>query len=143
MFSFSEKSKKELSTCHKDLQMIFNEVIQVINISVLEGHRTLETQRKYFKEGKSKCDGVNNKSLHQSNPSMAVDVAPYPIDFSEKEKAKARFYFLAGIVFDTANKLLRENKIIHRIVWGGDWNSNIKFDDQSFDDLPHFELKSI
>jgi peptidoglycan L-alanyl-D-glutamate endopeptidase CwlK len=39
--------------------------------------------------------------------------------------------------------LLVEGKISHAIRWGGDWDSDDIFDDQNFDDLPHFELVKI
>ncbi len=140
MPKFGETSRSRLDTCHPDLQRICERVIEVTDFSVLEGERTLELQQKYFKEGKSKLDGVNQKSKHQSKPSNAVDIAPYPIDFNEKEKARARFYHLAGYMFMAAAQLGREGVITHELRWGGDWDSDKDFADQSFDDLPHFEL---
>jgi peptidoglycan L-alanyl-D-glutamate endopeptidase CwlK len=140
MPSFGKRSRERLDTCHKDLQRICERVVKSFDISVVEGHRTLEKQKEYYESGLSKLDGVAQKSKHQSFPSMAVDIAPYPIDFADKHKKKARFYMMAGYIFMAADDLYREGKVSHKLRWGGDWDSDKDFDDQTFDDLPHFEL---
>ena len=142
-YTFGKKSKIKLETCHQDIVTICNEVIKSVDFSVLEGTRITELQQQYFKEGKSKLDGVNKKSKHQSLPSMAIDIAPYPIDFKNEDKAKARFYLLAGYMFQASVELYNKGLITHKLRWGGDWDSDKEFKDQSFDDLPHFELKRI
>jgi peptidoglycan L-alanyl-D-glutamate endopeptidase CwlK len=140
MPKFGNRSLERLSTCHRDLQAICNEVIKHYDFSVLEGNRTLEKQQQYYSEGKSKLDGIKRKSKHQSMPSNAVDIAPYPIDFSNNGKAKARFYMLAGYMFMASEELYKKGKITHKLRWGGDWDSDKDLSDQTFDDLPHFEL---
>jgi len=144
---FSKTSQSKLDTCHPDIVLICNEVIKNFDYSILEGSRLDSLQYKYFLEGKSKLDGINDISKHQVMPeeplSKAVDVAPYPIDFRNDNKAKARFYMLAGYFFQAAAKLLKEGKISHTLKWGGDWNGNKDFKDQSFDDLPHFQIEEI
>ena len=125
---FGKRSKERLDTCHSDLQKIMNKVIKLYDITVLEGHRSEERQNQLKHEGKSKLEWPNSK--HNSNPSKAVDIAPYPIDWNNRE----RFYYMAGIVKAIADEMDIE------IRWGGDWDSDGEFKDQSFDDLPHFEL---
>ena len=128
MYKFSNRSLERLETCNEKLQVVCNELIKIYDVSILEGHRTNERQEQLFHEGKSKLRAGESK--HNSNPSKAVDIAPYPIDWNDLN----RFYFMAGIV----------KKISHEygfnIRWGGDWNQNNNFKDQSFFDLPHFEL---
>lgn len=141
MFYFGNTSQQRLDTCHEDLRTICNEVIKSFDFSIIEGHRTLEQQQLYFNRGQSKLDGINRKSKHQYFPSLAVDIAPYPIKWSG-QKNIARFYMLAGYMFQASEKLYRQGKIDNKLRWGGDWNGNKKFTDQSFDDLPHFELKA-
>ena len=51
---FGRRSKERLSTCHEDLQDLFNEVIKYVDCSVLEGHRSGERQDKLYEEGKTK-----------------------------------------------------------------------------------------
>ena len=129
MAKFGSKSKKNLSTCHEDLQKVFNEVIKYVDCSVLEGHRDERTQDRLYEEGKTKVRYPMGR--HNSSPSRAVDVVPYPIDWKDRE----RFHLFAGFVLGMA----RGMGITLR--WGGDWNMNFEVDDNKFDDFPHFELR--
>lgn len=143
MPAFGKTSQEKLLTCHKDIQAILNELIKIYDFSVLEGHRTLATQQEYFKAGKSKNDGVNTVSKHQSSPSMAVDIMPVAKDtnaFSGKTLDNARFYFMMGMVQAITIRLLLEGKITHNVRFGLDWDGDKIFDDQTFMDLPHLEL---
>ena len=149
MYNFGTRSRQRLDTCHPDMILIMEEVIKFYDLSVLEGLRTAEKQAEYFETGRSKLDGVKKKSKHQddgSGLSRAIDIMPWKKGsnaFSGKKKDLRRFYYLAGAVKITAFRLLEEGKISHTVRWGGDWNSNDLFDDQNFDDLPHFELRKI
>jgi peptidoglycan L-alanyl-D-glutamate endopeptidase CwlK len=146
MFNFGKRSRSRLDTCHPDLIMIMEEAIKVFDFSILEGIRTTEKQQEYFETGRSKLDGIHKLSKHQDHGdglSYAIDIMPYAKGenaFSGQPKDIARFYCLGGIVKMAAFKLLQDGKISHGIRWGADWNSNNLFNDQNFDDLPHFEL---
>jgi peptidoglycan L-alanyl-D-glutamate endopeptidase CwlK len=143
MYKFSKRSQTKLNTCHIDLRIICNEAIKIFDFTVTEGSRSLERQIELFDAKKSKLNGIDKKSKHQvtkADPySKAVDIAPYPIDY----KDKSSFFFLAGIMNGIALKLLEEGRITHKLRWGGDWDSDNNFKDQSFNDLPHFELMPI
>lgn len=128
MFSFGEKSEEKLKTCHYDLQKLFLEVVKNYDCSILEGHRDQAAQDEAFRKGLSKKKWPTGE--HNKTPSMAVDVAPYPIDWNDTK----RFYHFAGYV-----KAKAESLGIN-IRWGGDWNSNNNFKDENFFDLVHFEL---
>ncbi len=128
MPTFSAKSRDILQTVHPDLALICNEVIQAYDFTVLEGHRSNERQAELLRLGKSTLGPGESK--HNSNPSRAVDIAPYPVDWSDRE----RFYLLAGFMFQAAVQF------DVAIRWGGDWSRDWDHSDQSFDDLPHFEL---
>ena len=130
MAKFGRKSKERLATCDERLQKVFNEVIKVVDCSILEGHRDEERQNKLFKEGKTKV--TYPKGRHNASPSLAVDVVPYPIDWHDRE----RFHLFSGFVLGLA----RGMGITLR--WGGDWNMNFEVDDNKFDDFPHFELRN-
>ena len=95
----------------------------------MEGHRSAERQDKLFEEGRTKVKYPNGR--HNANPSRAVDVVPYPIDWDDRE----RFHLFAGFVLGIA-KSMGIN-----LRWGGDWNQNFEVDDNNFDDFPHFELR--
>lgn len=128
MFKFSERSTRNLSSAHPDLQKIFNEVIKQIDCTVIFGYRTLEEQEEMVRLGHSELHFP--KSKHNSKPAMAVDVAPYPIDWNNRE----RFVYFAGIVKGVAAQL------DIKIRWGGDWDSDNDLHDQTWMDLPHYEL---
>jgi peptidoglycan L-alanyl-D-glutamate endopeptidase CwlK len=133
---FGKASFSKLSTCHPDLQTLFYEVIKSFDCAVLEGHRSKEDQEAAFKAGNTELHWPSGK--HNSLPSMAVDVAPYPIDLNNTK----RFYWFAGYVMGIASRLKDEGKMTHGVRYGGDWNSNKEIDDQTFKDLVHFELIS-
>ena len=126
---YSKRSKERLSTCEKDLQMVFNEVIKHVDCSVLEGHRSAERQDKLYDEGKTKVRYPNGR--HNSSPSRAVDVTPYPVDWADRERQT----LFAGFVLGVANQMGI------KLRWGGDWDQDFEVKDNRFDDFPHFELK--
>ncbi len=128
MPKFSQSSQAKLDTCHNDLRKVFARVIKTFDCTVLEGHRGKVLQDKYFNEGKSKVKFPNGR--HNAAPSMAVDVAPYPIDWTDRE----RFHLFAGFVLGTAISMGV------KLRWGGDWDMDWEVNDNRFDDFPHFEL---
>lgn len=139
MPKFSATSKARLATCHPDLQRLFNKVIETYDCSILDGRRGKEEQNKAFDEGRSKVQYPN--SNHNQTPSLAVDVAPYPVIWPDEEKRPkeyvkdmARFYHFMGYVKAKADEMGI------KIRCGGDWDGDFNFKDQNFDDLPHFEL---
>lgn len=147
MPSFGKKSRERLDTCHPDLVKIAEFVVEIFDISILEGARSDERQFKLFQAGRSKLDGITEKSNHQVTEdeplSKAIDAAPYPIDFGDLAKARARFYMMSGYFFMAAEVLYAAGEITHKLRWGGDWDGDKNFNDQSFDDLPHMELVRV
>ena len=81
---FGKRSKERLATCDERLQKLFNEVINYVDCSVLEGHRSSARQNKLYEEGKTKVRYP--KGRHNHKPSRAVDVVPYPIDWNDRER---------------------------------------------------------
>jgi len=150
MPSFGRSSTAQLSTCHVLLQRLFQRVVIDYDCTVLEGHRGQQAQDRAFAEGKSKLKYPNGK--HNQYPSIAVDVAPYDVNLKgvnwktsvldhgklDKEGLAnlCRFYHFAGLVKGIS--LLMGIKI----RWGGDWDGDNYFNDQTFNDLVHFEIVS-
>ena len=128
MPKFSERSKRNLSTCDPALIALFNEVVKHFDCSIIEGHRSDLLQEKAFENGTSQLRA--GQSQHNKHPSLAVDVAPYPIDWDDRE----RFYYFAGHVMGLALSMGI------KLRYGGDWAGNKKLSDNSFDDLVHFSL---
>ena len=128
---FSNASNARLDTCHEDLQDLFREVVKYFDCTIVEGHRNSTRQADLYAQGRTRAgnivtykDGVSKRSKHQTSPSIAVDVVPYPVDWSNSE----RFHELAGWVQAFA---LGMNV---RVKWGGHWSR--------FRDLPHWELEN-
>lgn len=131
MPKFSQKSRANLATCHPELRRLFEEVIKHVDCTIVEGMRSPETQAEYVRTGKSTT--LESKHLAQKDGwSWAVDVMVYPIDWNDWK----RNYMFAGYVRGVAKTLGID------IRCGADWNSNFDVNDQSFHDLPHFELMS-
>ena len=126
---FGSRSINRLKTCDQKLQELFYEVVKHFDCSILEGHRGEEGQNKAYADGKSKVKHPNGK--HNKFPSVAVDVAPYPIDWSDRD----RFHYFGGFVLGVAKEMGMN------IRWGGDWNQDTETKDNKFDDLVHFEIK--
>lgn len=121
MPTFSKLSLERLSTCDERIQRLFNDVIQIVDCTIICGHRDQEAQDKAFHDGFSKLKWPNGP--HNKFPSLAVDVMRYPIDWKDEEGNKA----FAALVKERANALGIE------IEWGGDW--------KSFLDPDHYEVK--
>ena len=126
---YSKKSKERLSSCDKRLQDVFNEVIKYVDCSILEGHRSKERQNKLYHENRTKVKYPNGR--HNSSPSKAVDVTPYPVDWEDRERQTLFAGFVIGIA--------RGMGI--RLRWGGDWDMDFHVMDNRFDDFPHFEVR--
>ena len=126
---FGKKSKERLNTCDSKLQKVFNEVIKHVDCSVLEGHREKDRQNKLYEEGKTKVKYPDGR--HNRQPSSAVDVTPYPVDWKDRERQT----LFAGFVIGVASQMNIN------LRWGGDWDQDFQVVDNRFDDFPHFELK--
>lgn len=132
---YGKKSKEVRATLDPRLQDIFDTVLEYYDHSLVEGHRPYDRQEELYTQGKTKVRG--GKSKHNNDPSTAVDASPYPIPekwgrASRKEWVK--FYHFAGFVMAVA--IVKGVKL----RWGGDWDGDKDFDDQTFDDLVHFEI---
>ena len=141
---FSQRSLDRLRTCHGDLQTLMHELIQYFDVTIVQGHRSVEEQAELYASGRTKegpilthIDGVTKLSKHNHQPSQAVDIVPYPINWADTD----RMYLMGGYVKALAIKLKEAGQISHDIRWGGDWDGDTEVQDQSFMDLPHFELR--
>ena len=114
------KSHERLSTCHQDLQQLVLAASEDFDLVVLCGHRGKEEQDDAVKRGTSKLPWP--KSRHNTLPSQAVDLAPWPIDWEDVR----RFDLLGAHVRRVAQNLELT------ITWGGTWKTLV--------DRPHFEV---
>lgn len=130
MPTFSDLSARRLATCDERLQKLLREAIKQVDFTVLCGHRTREEQEDAFRTGGSTRQWPNSK--HNLTPSMAVDIAPFPVDWNDT----ARFARLYGYI-----ERIAEEQGAH-IKWGADWNSNWRTKDERLIDMPHIEIVS-
>lgn len=130
-YRWSTTSRGRLLTCDPRLQEVMNAVLQAgdMDVTILYGHRTEAEQNRMAEIGRSQL--IWPRSKHNSTPSLAIDAAPYPIDWEDRE----RLTLFAGYVMGTA----RGMGIALR--WGGDWDHDWRVKDNRFDDLVHFEIR--
>lgn len=124
MFNFSKRSLRNLDKVHPLLVGVVVRALSIseVDITVTEGIRNIERQRKLVAEGASKT--MNSLHLPQADGfSHAVDLAAYVGGISWEW---VYYYMLADAMKQAAKELNVE------IEWGGDW--------KTFKDGPHFQL---
>ena len=122
---FGKRSKQRLKGVKPELVNVLNELVKIMDVTIIEGLRSQERQNELVAKGASKT----KYSKHIQG--KAVDLAPYPINWKDRE----RFHYMGGMVRGIG-KQLNVN-----IRWGGDWDSDGEVADNSFDDLVHVEIK--
>jgi peptidoglycan LD-endopeptidase CwlK len=110
---------KRLAECDPRLQRIAFELIKEMDVSIICGHRNKADQNKAYRQGHSKLKWPESK--HNKVPSLAVDVVPAPLDWSNI----AAFEDMCS----RAERIASELDI--KIRLGRDF---------SFKDYPHIEL---
>lgn len=132
MPTFGRSSESQLITCDPRLQAVLREAIKYVDFSIIEGHRGKAAQEAAFAKGLTQLHYPHGN--HNKLPSLAADCAPYPVDWSDRSVALARFAFMGGIIRVCSIQL----GIPVRFGW--DWNRNLDPRDESFLDWPHVEL---
>ena len=120
MFTFSERSKKNLEGVHPDLVRVAELALQYTDVDfvVTDGLRTAGEQAKLFAAGKSRTKNSRHLTGH------AVDIAAWAKGQICWDLA---YYETIADAFKTAASELNVP-----IEWGGDW--------KTFRDGPHFQL---
>ena len=131
-FNFGRTSSDNLSTTKPNIQMVMIDAISlgIMDFSIIEGHRGMVLQNKYYDLGKSKVKFPDGK--HNKITSEAVDAAPF-IN-GKVSWNKLHCCVLAGIILACAAKLGV------KLRWGGNWDMDSEpITDQDFQDLVHYE----
>lgn len=128
MAKLSKTSKNRLSTCHINLQMLVNSLDE--SILVLEGKRTQARQAELFKHGLTKTMKSKHLTTLEEPLSRAVDLAPEPLNWDD----------IKGFREFGKRVLAKAKELGIAIRWGGDWDGDGDYTDQTFNDLVHFEL---
>ena len=121
---FGKTSRRRLKGVDVKLINVLNELIKIMDVTIIEGLRSEERQKELLKQGKTKT------KFSKHIKGKAVDLAPYPIDWKDRE----RFHYMGGMLRGIGKQLNTD------VRWGGDWDSDGEIKDNSFDDLVHVEL---
>lgn len=121
---FGKTSKKRLEGVDTKLVNVLNELIKIMDVTIIEGLRTEERQKELLKKGATKV----KYSKHMEG--KAVDLSPYPIDWENRDG----FHYMGGMIRGIAKQLNV------KVRWGGDWDSDGDVKDNGFDDLVHVEI---
>ena len=124
-YRFGRKSRERLKGVNTKLVNVCNELIKIMDVTIIEGLRSKERQAELLEKGATKV----KYSRHMEG--KAVDLAPYPIDWNDRE----RFHYMGGMVRGIGQQLGV------KIRWGGDWDSDGEIADNKFDDLVHVEIR--
>jgi hypothetical protein len=129
---WSKRSKEVYGTLDPRLQILVTRIRdEVVDISLVCGHRTKDEQNAAFDAGYSQLRWPAGK--HNKLPSIAVDLQPYPYP-TATNKLWASLAYIAGRAHDIAHD---EG---FKVRWGGDWDGDGDLTDQNFDDLFHIEV---
>ncbi len=132
------KSLAVLNGADPRLQEVVHAASEIMDLSVLCSIRTQQEQDEAFANKKSKLKWPNSK--HNLKPgqthSKAVDIIPYYADGlgSYDWNDHLAFARLAGVMFAVA-----KSKGV-KLRWGGDFDRDGRSKDETFLDLPHFEI---
>jgi peptidoglycan LD-endopeptidase CwlK len=134
MPAFGQKSRAILDTVDPALVAIMERVVRHRDITIISGKRDKAEQDELVRRGLSKTrypHSKHNQSRLGSDKSLAVDIAPYPIRWTDVDE----FIYVAGMVMQVAYEL--GIRVRCGINWDGDDDI---IDDQTFQDYGHFEL---
>ena len=85
---FGKRSKERLKGVDTKLVNVLNELIKIMDVTIIEGLRSAERQEELLKKKATKT----KYSKHMEG--KAVDLAPYPIDWDDRE----RFHYMGGML---------------------------------------------
>lgn len=145
MASFGNSSRTRLVTCRPLLRELFKRVVKIRDCSVVCGHRPNDIQDALYAQGRTTPgDIVTNaqagESKHNTSPSEAVDVVPYP----ELWSSPTAFAQLSVIVLEVWDDMTIEGLTDgYELVWGGDWDGDRDPNDTDQWDKPHWEVRRV
>lgn len=131
MKRLGSRSNKNISNIDPRLAVIIGATLAEGNVdfTVTYGFRSLQEQQSLYAQGRTKkghivtkCDGIKNKSYHQTG--KAIDFIPFPFDGDWNNLKQFE---------EIGKELLRVGKLLgYKCSYGGYW--------KSFQDWPHFQI---
>jgi len=142
----SNRSLERLEGVHDDLVRVVKRADEILtaenpifDIGVIEGKRTLETQKEYVETGASTTlrsrhlPTLNGEYEYENGIGHAVDLLCYYK--GEVSWHMGHYQLIHESAMDRAADELDIN-----IVWGGDWDDDGDYEEHQFKDGPHWQL---
>lgn len=151
MPKYGKRSLANRAQAHPDLQKLCDRVVEIIDNTVVYGQRTPEVQWELFKIGRSVKpgrdgdvaddweitgdvvtykDGYEKLSRHNYDPSLAVDLMPYPIP-KDKLELHRQMGQVVGVAKAVYYQMKKDGELDCEITFGADWIT--------FRDYPHIQ----
>ena len=129
-FAWGRRSLAHRNKLAGGLVRVFDHALALspFDLAITDSHRGERLQTEAFASGASKARWPH--SLHNVVPSRAGHLDPFPIRYENWKL----YYGLSTIVVIAASQLGI------RLKWGGDWDGDFDYTDQTFNDLAHWEL---
>ena len=147
-FNLSSRSLNTLLGVHPDLVAVVKRAIEITeeDFMVGDGVRSLSTQRRYVRQGKSKT--MNSRHIKASNGySHAVDLWLWKDGQISWDTSGAESRYTVSNVDDYENyqeigtsMIAAAKELGIPLRWGADWDMDGQHTDHSFIDWVHFEL---
>ena len=145
-YKYSTASKVNLSGVTKRLREVYEIAIEVVDLTIVDGIRTMAEQLQNLRNGASQTLESRHLPQPPDNLSNAVDAVVFPVQW---ELLEAGFNAVKKV--DPSLKVLEHfhamgvvKGIAHMkgvpLRQGFDWNQNGQFEDQTFEDMPHSEI---
>jgi len=133
-YQLSERSLNNLKGVTPRLVAVVKRAIEITqqDFVVIEGLRSQARQDELWAQGRTKPGPIVTwtKSASTHGTGRAVDIAPYPVDWSDTRKFDA----IAAAMFAAA----AEQGV--KLRWGADWDQDGIPRERGESDSPHFEL---
>ena len=136
MYVLSARSRRNLEGVHPKLVSVVRRALELTDqdFTVVEGLRSLETQKAYVAKGVSKT--MKSYHLQQKDGyGHAVDLYPYYNGSVQVEAPFSRYKMISDATMAAAKEL----GVV--VTWGADWNRDGRTSDHSFIDSPHYQIE--
>lgn len=146
MPAYGSFSKSNLVNVHPKLVRVANRVVLVWDNTITDGARTVAEQRQNVAKGVSKT--MDSKHIIQPDGfAHALDANPYPVNWDAIQRGYNAVKNATGGM--EVLEMYAFAAFFDGCAWGMginlrsgyDWNTNRQFEDQTFLDLPHHELR--